>query len=202
MERKQWVERYMRELDCQKRKEILDQALAEEGNAPDNELRARLLESRYGKRNAQNVDYFIRGWMSMYYVNTTARGFFARKRIEKEKASVLSDWKVEMIQEYGEIGKEVLYEELFNMTMLYFHLCETDKNYGSIILGLGHMKDESLISKIAGEVYRLAYETPRVMGAEEEFALFTKAATDAYCEKYSNQQEYLMNKVNRLRSGK
>ena len=43
MERKQWVERYMRELDRGRRKEILDRAISEEGSAPDNELRAKLL---------------------------------------------------------------------------------------------------------------------------------------------------------------
>lgn len=199
MERKQWVERYMRELDRSRRKEILDQAISEEGDAPDNELREKLLQERYGKLNSQDVDYFIRGWMSLYYVHTTSKGFFGRKKIEKEKASVLSDWKVELAGEYGEIGEEVLYEELFNMTLLYFHLCETDKNYGSILLGLGHMKNETLISKIAGEVYRLAYETPQVMNAEKELAVFTRAATDAFCEKYNDQQGYLMDRV---RAGK
>ena len=35
MERKQWVERYMRELDRGRRKEILDRAISEEGSAPE-----------------------------------------------------------------------------------------------------------------------------------------------------------------------
>ena len=86
---------------------------------------------------------------------------------------------------------EDLYQELCNMTRLYLKLCKDDKTYSSIILGLGRMKDASLVQKMARDVFTLAYEIPRQTGLEEDFRLFTKAATDTFFEVYPDDKGLL-----------
>lgn len=195
MEKKPWVVQYMYELDRDKRKNILKEAIEAEGMSPENELRSRLIEYRYGKIKDQDVDYFIRGWMNMFYLNNSTKGFFAKKRIEKQKQEIMNDWRFALAEEYGEIGQEVLYEELFNMAHLYIALCKKDKGYGSVILGIGRMKADSLANKIARDVYTMAYETPQNTGTVEDFGVFTRAATDAFIANFDNQRDLLLDRI-------
>ena len=82
----------------------------------------------------------------------------------------------------------MLYEEFFNMAKLYMQLCEDDKTYGSVLLGLGHMKKEKLIAKIARDIFKAAYEIPLRYEMDQELAAFSRAATDAYYEIYDRQK--------------
>ena len=66
------------------------------------------------------------------------------------------------------------------MTRLYLKLCKDDKSYSSILLGIGRMKDSSLVNKIAKDVYTLAYEIPQITNTVDVFRIFTKAATDTF----------------------
>lgn len=195
MEQKPWVRKYVHALKKKDRLEILEEAIASEGMSPDNELRKKLMEARYQKREGQDIDLFIRGWMSFYYLQNTLHSFFGKRRVKKELDAIRSDWQLELCREYGEAGAQVLYEEFCNMSLVYFDLCQRDKSYSSIILGIGRMKDSSLIAKIAKDVYTLAYVLPQETGTTEDFALFAKAATDMFCEQYEEQKEYLLNKI-------
>ena len=193
MEEKTWVEQYCLELDKTKRKKILDAAVEAEGMTPEAEVRSRLWEARYARRPKETVevDHYIRGWMTMYYLKNGAKGLFRKKTARKEKEQILNDWQVEMALSYGEVGEKALYQEMCNMTRLYLQLCRDDKTYSSILLGLGKMKDASLIHKMARDVYTLAYEVPEKTGWEEDFRLFTKAATDTFYDVFPNEREVL-----------
>lgn len=196
MQRRSWVEQYMRETERARRKAILDEALQEEGMSPENELRQKLFEARYSRSENPEVDYFIRGWMQMFYLGGAAHGLFAKRRIEKDAAAVLHDWRFDLAEQYGEIGRTVLYEELYNMAALYISLCRNDRNYSAILLGLGRMKDENLVGKIAHDVYTTAVETPRAINKAEEFKLFTEAAVAAFCDLYPEKKEAFLKRIN------
>ena len=195
MAEKLWVSQYMREQEKDRRREILEQAIAEEGMLPDNELREKLWKARYRKQGGREVDTFVRGLMNLMYIDNVGQGFFARKRVEQEKQKILEDWQMALAAQYGETGKQVLYEELFNTVRLFMLLCEDDKTYGSVLLGLGHMNKEKLTAKIARDVFRMAYEIPRRHGISKEVAVFTKAATDAYCEMYDRRKNLLLDLI-------
>lgn len=196
MEEKLWVTQYIHELDREKRKEILDATIEAEGLSPENELRRKLYEARYASSSNGDVDYFIRGWLGMFYLHGSGKGLFAKKKLEREINSVKSDWKVALAEEYGETGRTVLYQELVNMTCLYISLCQKDKAYGSVLLGIGRMKPESLAAKIATDVYRIAYQTPKDLKREEEFALFTQAATEGFSIMFPKEEGLLTDKIN------
>ena len=191
MAEKLWVAQYMRETESDKRREILKQAIAEEGLTPDNELRQRLLEVRYQIKDGREIDTFVRGWVNLNFIDNTGKGPFSKKRIEKEKKSILGDLQLELAETYGETGRQVIYEELFNLARLYIKICEEDKHYSSVVFGLGQMKKDKLISKIAADVYRAAYDIPGRYDLQEKLAIFTKAATDAFYEVYDRDKDTL-----------
>ena len=176
---KQWEREYYRELKREKRKSILDAAILEEGMSPENELRSRLLEVRYGKKleKGQSVDYFIRGWMTLRFLANSSKSLFFKRKNKRELESLRADWQFDLAEEYGETGQKVLYQEFCQLTRVYLDLCQKDKNYGSILFGIGHIKEDSLMGKIGRDIYTVAYEVPQEYGVAEELRLFTDAAS-------------------------
>ena len=176
---KQWEREYYKELKREKRKEILEAAIAEEGMSPENELRTKLLELRYGKKidRSNSIDYFIRGWMTLRFLSTNSGTLFFKKKAKRELGNVRKDWQFDLAAEYGETGQKVLYQEFCQLTRVYLDLCQKDKNYGSILFGIGHIKEDSLMGKIGRDIYTVAYEVPQEYGVAEELRLFTDAAS-------------------------
>ena len=71
------------------------------------------------------------------------------KKRQREREKILKDWNFALAEQYGQEGQEALYQELHNMTELYLTICQDDKAYSSMILGLGKMNKNSLLSKMA-----------------------------------------------------
>ena len=195
-----WEREYYRQLKRDARKKILEEAIAAEGMSPANELRQKLLEARYGKKlsDGNAVDYFVRGWMTLCYLNNSSSSVFGRKKRERDIQSLRDDWQFALMKEYGEIGKKVLYQEMRNLVLLYIDLCKNDKNYGAILLGIGRMKEGTLLTKIGKDLFAIAYEVPRSIGIEDELREFTKAVTDVFCEEYPDRADEFRGSIARL----
>ncbi|MCI1328349.1 MAG: hypothetical protein LKG53_05010 [Lachnospiraceae bacterium] len=181
MMEKPWETEYYHELQADKRQKLLDEAIAVEGMSPENELRKKLLEARYGKSlgRGRKVDYFIRGWMTLKMIAGNTRN---RKRTARDIRSVMDDWKFELAGQYGEAGNRILYQEFCNMALVYIDLCKKDRTYGAVILGIGRISDDSLTMKIARDIYSTAYDIPDEAGIRDDLRLFTEAATAMVCE--------------------
>lgn len=186
---REWERSYCFETKTSKRKKMLEEAIETWGMSPENELRKKLFDARYGKTGDQNVDYFIRGWMALKFAGANNKGFFGRKRFQKELTGVLSDWKFSFPEKYGALGEKLLYQELSNMTCVYLKLCREDSHYNSILLGIGRMKEADLAGKIARDIYNIAYEIPKECNMEKEFSLFREAAVDVFLEEFPEQSE-------------
>lgn len=184
-----WEREYCHELHRKKRRAILERAIETEGMSPANELRMKLLEARYGKSKEQKTDYFLRGLMTLKMINAGGRGFFAKKRIAKDREAIRMDWKLELADSYGEIGKKVLYQEFCNVMLLYLKLCNDDRNYNSTLLGIGRLSEETLANKIGRDLYTIAYEYPEELGLKKELASFTEAAKQMFFEKYPDAED-------------
>ena len=104
---KLWVQQFKREMDRGKRREILEKAIASEGMSPENELRKKLLDARYTSQNDAPVDFFIRGWMTMSFLNNSGHALFGKRKAQKELDSIRKDWKFSLAEEYGETGRQV-----------------------------------------------------------------------------------------------
>ena len=190
-----WVEEYRREVEKEDRKAILDKAVAEEGLTEENMLRQKLFDERYETNPKGNIDHFIRGWMSLAYLENETNSFFGKNRIKKEADRIRADFCLNLAKEYGETGQKVLYDEFYNTARLYMGLCEEDRTYGSIILGLGRMKPEKLVAKIAADLYRVSHTIPKQVGMFEELELFRKALTEAFCDAHGKQKHLLLDRI-------
>lgn len=188
---KEWVRNYYDETDRPKRKTILDKGIEEDGMTPENELRLHLYEARYGDSETagREVDYFIRGWMTLEYLKSTSKFFLTKRKVSKEIATVREDWQFAKAAEYGEAGAEILYRELCNLARLYIQICRRDKAYGSFLFGIGRVKDSTLSKRVFDDIYRMAYELPHNMELVEEFAPFTKAATLTFCQEFPEETD-------------
>lgn len=190
-----WVEQYRRETDKEDRKEILDKAIAEEGMTEENALRKQFFEARYEENAKVKIDHFIRGWMSLAYVENETKSFFGKNRVKKEIEKIRADFCLDEAKKHGEMGQRILYDEFYNTARLYISLCEEDKTYNSILLGLGRMKPAKLVAKIAADLYRVSYEIPQLIGMEEELIPFREALTEAFCDAHSKQKKLLLDRI-------
>lgn len=193
---KPWENQYYHELKVDKRKKMLDDAIAYEGMSPENELRQKLLEARYGKSlgRGRRVDFFIRGWVTLSMLPNSVSPRNKKKRA-REIQSIMDDWKFELASEYGETGKRILYEEFCNMTLAYIDTCRHDKTYGAVILGMGRISEDSMMEKIARDVFNVAYSIPEELGISEDLKIFTQAATAMVCEAFPDIEEEFLELV-------
>ncbi|MCR4750927.1 MAG: hypothetical protein K5852_01365 [Eubacterium sp.] len=197
MAEKLWVEQFIKEIEKEDREKILEEAIAEEGLTEENALRRQFFEDRYefNPKSKLMVDHLIRGWMSMAYLANESKSLFGKSRVEKEKKKIRADLALDVIQKYGKLGEEIMYGEYYNAACLYMKLCDEDKTYGAILLGLGRMKPAKLIEKIAADIYRVAYELPEEVGMKEEMAVFSRALTDAFCDVHRKERNLLLGRI-------
>lgn len=184
---------YYQEIDKDKRKAVLDGAIAKEGINPEYELRQALWERRYVRRekDPEGVDYYIRGWMSLMYLKQSATSMLGKRSALRDIQKAKKDWNLEFLREQGELGERLLYQELYNMVKLYIHLCGNDKNYRSSLFGLMQIDQKKLTEKIAYDVYESTWTIPEILGVEEEFQVLQRAAADAFCDVFPGEEHLI-----------
>ncbi len=183
-----WISEYKKETDRNRRKLILEREKDEHGKEPEYEIREKIWNARYDRKNGQDIDYGIRGWVNL---ESTKRRMYMpgeQKRLRKEIDGIKADWQFPLCAEYGEVGEKALSDELFNITLFYFELCERDKTYNSVVLGLGHISDERRASKIAKEVREITEAIPERLKITEELEPFIKAAREAFIYKFPQEE--------------
>ncbi|MBO5551835.1 MAG: hypothetical protein J5966_07745 [Lachnospiraceae bacterium] len=182
-----WISEYKKETDKARRKAILDREREEHSGDVEFEIREKIWKARYDKKKGMDVDYGIRGWMNLLSAKRRIYLPGERKRLRRELEDVKSDWQFPLCAEYGETGGKALYDELFNISLFYFDICERDKTYNSIVLGLGHISDERRVDKIAREVKEITVTIPETLEISEEFAPFINAAQEAFRYKFPDE---------------
>lgn len=186
-----WIGEYKRETDRARRKAILEREEPEHGSSPEYEIRKKLWEGRYDKKDGMDIDYGIRGWVNLQYTKRRVYLPGEQKRLRKELEGIKKDWQFPLCEEYGETGEKALYDELFNIALYYFDICERDKTYNAVVLGLGHISDERRVSKILREVKELTEVIPESLKGKEEIKVFINAARDAFRYRYPDEASKL-----------
>ena len=182
-----WIYEYRRETNRTKRYDILTGVEKEHPEDDSIEIRKKLWNARYDKKNGYDVDYFIRGFITLQSMKRRIYLPGEKKRLKKEIASIKKDWQFELCGSFGENGKSALYDELYNMTLLYIGLCRKDKTYNSVLWGLGHISESKQTGKIIEEICETAQDIPEKFDAVKELEPFTKAAMDALRFSYPNE---------------
>ena len=171
---------FYRETDRSKRREMQARLVEEEGTTEKSECRKRLMDVRYDKKDGNDIDYFIRGWVELSCIRD--KGLFPgrKKAGARTAAEALKLWHQEEMLAKGREGELALCGELYNLTKFYIQLCKKDKVYGSVLWGIGHISEEKLAGKIASEIKRVTETIPEWLEMGDEFTLFKEAALRAY----------------------
>ena len=198
-----WPESYYSEKDPGLRRILLEEEIRQHPGVSENDLRQNLWEIRFVSRDKKNtgqqVDNYIGGWMEMLYLSRNNGGLFGFRYAAKELRKTIKKMGFSEAEEYGETGREVLYREIYHLCSFYYHLCATDKGYGTKLMGMMSMKDEDITMKIAKEVLQNAYRLPMNTGLVQEMEVFTKAATQAFYDYFPREKDKLDSQVEKLR---
>jgi hypothetical protein len=173
-----WLEGYNMSTTGEEKKPFLDAGLAEDPSEA-NQLRKKLWEARYTKKGQlTGYDAFMAQWMELGYQQKQLEHVFGKGRARKKLKKIAQN----LMMEEGttEELREVLFREYVNLIAVYIDLCQKDKNYKSVILGMGTMKDETLVHKIANDVYRTGCGAAILGNMTEELQLVMQAAKSAY----------------------
>ncbi|MDO4616505.1 MAG: hypothetical protein Q4B03_03480 [Lachnospiraceae bacterium] len=186
-----WQERFYHETEREDREEIFEQGLKEEGTTRENEFRQKLWNLRYApnKRDKSEVDHFFRGFLTLDNLGRTKPGFFNGKYIRREIASLRSIWGLDLAEEYGELGKTLHYEEMKHLARTYITICQDDKNFSTMILGVGKLSKDKLAEKIADKVFFLARVVPGMHHCEKTVEPFADAMIEVYFEMYPKKAD-------------
>lgn len=174
-----WPDNYFAEAAPEKRKQILDQAMAE--NAEMAEQIGRLFERRYKKdKNGKYADTFLREFLQLKMTAENLDSMFAEKKNKKAAVRALHQM---CLDEASEFPEEILYREMCQLAAWYIRICAGDKNYTAILWGLGKKSDAKITEKIALDLDRIGEAIPKYLDMEEEFRILKRAILDMK-EKY------------------
>ncbi len=179
-----WIAEYRRETDRNRRRAILDREEADRPSDAAIELRRKLWAGRYEEKKGQEIDIGIRGWVELMGMKRRIYLPGEKNRIRRDLDEIKRDWQFALCEEYGEIGERALYDELFNVALLYMELCDRDRTYNSVFLGLGHISEKRRVEKIRSELREMAMEIPETLKIREELSVFTRAVQDAFAYRY------------------
>ncbi len=185
-----WPDSFYEPISGDRRYKLLEEALGEE-DSEENRLRLKLWEYRYGSVSRNNgkpsMDNFMKLWLDLEFYSQKTNSLFGVKNVAKEIKRDIDNMGYQEMQEYGELGLAMLYQEFVQAGRNYFMLCASDRNYTTELFGIKKISDERFIEKITGDVYRICYLTPKAFKLQEDLEMFTKAVTEAFEIDYSEQ---------------
>ena len=177
-----WLEGYNMSVTGEEKKKYLDMGLAEDAS-PENLLRKKLWEVRFTQKGKiTGYDSFMALWMELGYEQKQMGHFFFKGRTKKKMAKLAEGFM--FTEGTTEALQDVLFREYVNLVAIYISLCQKDKNYKSIVLGVGTMKDENLLYKIAEDVYNTGCGSAILSGMTEQYELLMRASKSAFLDAF------------------
>lgn len=195
-EKAPWPECYYQENDAKKRLALLEEAIqAGEGDEAENVLRKKLWALRYGqqaKKNGPLPDGYVGLWVALNY-HRQDRSYFRLRGAVREIEGRLRDLGINSMQA-TEQEQQLLHRELVHAVSLYLSTCN-EGSYSTQVFGLMKMKPESLVQKIAAEIYDVTCDLPARLGLAEQLKPLRKAAFEAFYDTFPDYEELLQDTI-------
>lgn len=195
-EKAPWPECYYQENDAKKRLALLEEAIqAGEGDEAENVLRKKLWALRYGqqaKKNGPLPDGYVGLWVALNY-HRQDRSYFQLRGAVREIEGRLRDLGINSMQG-TEQEQQLLHRELVHAVSLYLSTCN-EGSYSTQVFGLMKMKPESLVQKIAAEIYDVTCDLPARLGLAEQLKPLRKAAFEAFYDTFPDYEELLQDTI-------
>ena len=183
-----WIHDFYRETDPAKRQQIL-KAHAGEEEAWAEEYRNRLWTARYGKYRLQK-DEFVKCLMELKYLAEGPTLDLGGDR-RRMGARILSALCLAEALQSEECYQQILLEELYNVFLKFIQVSRGGRGFTSLVFGMGQLSEEGITKKIAEQISAIAFQAPRLLRMEKEFALLQEAALRAYRQEYPNREHFL-----------
>ena len=137
------IAQYYREHDPLKRKQLLEDSIAQGEEPENNEIRKKIWEIRY-KDKAETggdarADGFLALWMILEFNRNAGNKFFGARGAKKDIEKQLKKLHFQEFANGGERARELLYRECCHLVKVYMELCESDKSYTSMLCGIMSM---------------------------------------------------------------
>lgn len=176
------IAQYYRETDPAKRRELLDQIIAEEGNTEENQARKEIWDARYCMKSdlGGQADGYLKFWMTIEFNRSSGNRLFGSKGARRDLQKELDQVHFRELAQKSDLHRELVYRECEQLVKMYMDLCQTDKSYNTILCGLITMKKEDVKAKIQNDIYETTVKVPQTLEMEEELALLTKAARKVF----------------------
>ena len=195
-EKAPWPECYYQENDAKKRLALLEEAIqAGEGDEAENVLRKKLWALRYGqqaKKYGPLPDGYVGLWVALNY-HRQDRSYFQLRGAVREIEGRLRDLGINSMQG-TEQEQQLLHRELVHAVSLYLSTCN-EGSYSTQVFGLMKMKPESLVQKIAAEIYDVTCDLPARLGLAEQLKPLRKAAFEAFYDTFPDYEELLQDTI-------
>lgn len=173
-----WNE-YYRELEPQRRREMLAELIASEPDDGANAYRQRLFEARCvdPKAPGKLIDRFLFQCVNFMELYRSAKLF--RRGAAKEVRRELRNMRFDEAVPLGEAGERALYWEIRNAAARYFRTCDSP-GYNRALFGLVASGAVSKQDRMCRDAWQMSTGLARRVGLEDEMALWTRAVLDAY----------------------
>lgn len=185
-----WPYEYCHMTDAIERRILLNLAIEQELDPEGNKIRLELWNRRYPNAEKQYakgktiVDESLKAWMALDIASADVYSLFGKKKVIREARKQLEILGKDFVSQYGKLGEQIYYEELYQLTWQYMRLCEDDRNYNTLLMGVGRLKPDEYANKVAQNIYRVCYKIPHVLDMQEEFSVFQKAAREAFYDMF------------------
>lgn len=195
MDRIEWEDKYYNTPDAKERGKLLEERLSSEGPSEELELIRKLYDHRYKpvKKEPERIDHMLRGMMTLKLLRNQ-RGLFGSYP-KKEVNAALTDLGKGIVDPYKETGRRIWYQECKHLAKMFLNINLGDRAYTSLIWGFGELKDKTVRTKLARDIYYAAYYVPTELKITEELEVFTAAVTAAYEESFPEDKEILQSVI-------
>ena len=159
-------ERYLQEVDPDRREELLEALVAEQGETEMNQLRRQLFDARFAGRQQDGTrpDRFIRALTRLsFYRGRTPGRVFGRRGAERDFAAAAADLMADFDGGGSPAQTAALREELYNAVLRYRVISEEDPRYGSLA-GLVMARGEAKRKRIREDLEEICIRIPERYG--------------------------------------
>lgn len=172
-----WPKNYYMEADAGKRLLLLQERVSQGDEGEDNLLRMEIWNRRYEFAKRRNSgqkykDKYLTELFRLLMLSEESSRAFGKKKIMQETVSVLEQLGIMQEEHFTKI---LLLEELKHLFLVYAASCLSDRQYSTVLFGLGRMSREKIEQKLANDIYGIIYKLPENMNMQQEFDLLTEA---------------------------
>lgn len=186
---------YYKEADPMKRLRLLEESTANGEEPEKNRIRKELWEIRYKEKGFQGgperADGFLGLWMLLEFNRNSGSKIFGKKGVKRDITKRLEKLQFPRFQNGSEMEREVLYRECCHLVWTYMALCESDKNYNSVLMGLMGMKKEQSEGKLIRDIIETGIELAPSIGMDKELEVLTRASREMLALKFPQESGQL-----------